>query len=430
MPFDTGRVTFTRFHVAGDAPPRVDDTLLSILSEHRFRELDIGVPDEVEAGFTTGAHLFDTRFTLEKNGYTPTGAATATLAYFALRVDTHKVPAEVKRAYRVMNEQSAAAASPTGYASKSEKRQARETANEQVRQELADGKHRRSKLVPVLWDLAARRLYCGATGTTVIEHLSRLMRQAFAVDLEALSAGTLAGSLIKAEGRSRDYEDLRPSTFTPAPDALGTQEDTESGVETSGGGGVVLPWIAKSVDLKDYLGNEFLLWLWWRGEREGESPTVATETAGEVFVALDKALDMDCAWDRTGKQTLRGEHPTRLPEAGDALRTGKWPRKAGLILADAEGQWELTLQGDAMTVGGATLPEPESVEAPTPRDRLAQRLELVTRLGETLDAVYAAFVRRRTSGGWAQDREAIRGWVRERQRPVAAGMPGPELAAV
>ncbi|MEM6459305.1 MAG: hypothetical protein AAF710_07950 [Planctomycetota bacterium] len=429
MPFDTGRVTFTRFHVAGDAPPRVDDTVLSILSEHRFRESDVGAPDEVEAGFTTGAHLFDTRFTLEKNGYAPAGAAAATLVYFALRVDTHKVPAEVKRAYRVMNEQSAAAASPTGYASKSEKRQARETANEQVRQELADGKHRRSKLVPVLWDLAARRLYCGATGTTVIEHLSRLMRQAFAVDLEALSAGTLAGSLIKAEGRSRDYEDLRPSAFTAAPDATGPEDTNESAVETSGG--VVLPWIAKSVDLKDYLGNEFLLWLWWRGEREGESSAVETEASGEVFVALDKALDMDCAWDRTGKQTLRGEHPTRLPEAGDALRTGKWPRKAGLILADADGQWELTLQGDAMVIGGATLPEPESAEAPTPRDRLAQRLELVTRLGATLDAVYAAFVQQRTSAGWSHDREAIRGWIRSRHVPASlAGRPDRETVAV
>ncbi len=247
-------------------------------------------PDEVEVGFTTGVHLFDTQFTYEKNGY---GSQARGLAHFALRLDTHKVPADVKKAYKVMNEQAAASASPTGFVSKSEKREARETASEQVREELASGKYRKSKVIPVLWDFVGQTLYCGASGTTVIEHLSRLMRQSFAVELENLSAGVLAGNLIKAQGRSRDYEDLQPSAFTAAPDAPRRGEDDEAS-SLSAHGLPVLPWIAKSVDLKDYLGNEFLLWLWWHGERDKDTPTIETEAAGPVFVAMTKALDMDC----------------------------------------------------------------------------------------------------------------------------------------
>ncbi|MEO1236975.1 MAG: hypothetical protein AAFX76_09330 [Planctomycetota bacterium] len=422
MPFDTGRVTFTRFHVHGDAAPHVDDAFLSILSEFRFRETEIGVAgsgtsggDEVEAGFTTGVHLFDTQFTYEKIGFGQPGSG---LALFALRLDTHKVPADVKKAYRVINEQAAANASPTGYASNAEKREARETANQQVRDELASGKHRKSKIVPVLWDLANRRLYCGATGTTVIEHLSRLMRQAFAVELDNLSAGVAAGHLLKQQGRTRDYEDLQPSRFTDAPSG---SNDEDEGVTTSGGGGgPVLPWIAKSVDLKDYLGNEFLMWLWWHGEREKESGAIATAEDGEVFAAIDRSLDMDCAWDLTGKQTLRGDNPTRLPEAGDALVTGKWPRKAGLLLADAEHQWELTLQGDAFVVGSAKLPETEPGDAATPRELLEQRLAHIVRLADVLDALFAAFLARRASGPWPNDRDAIRGWIKTRRRPQPA----------
>ena len=56
---------------------------------------------------------------------------------FSLRLDTHKVPAEVKRAYKKMNEAAAAAESPTGFASKREKREAAEAANDQARAELA-----------------------------------------------------------------------------------------------------------------------------------------------------------------------------------------------------------------------------------------------------------------------------------------------------
>ncbi|MBB6430221.1 hypothetical protein [Algisphaera agarilytica] len=413
MPFDSGRVTFTRFHVNGDAPSHVDDAFLSILSESRFREHELGEPDEVEAGFTTGVHLFDTQFTYDKNGFGTPGNG---MALFALRMDTHKVPADVKKAYRVMNEQAAASGNPTGFPSKSEKREARETANQQIRDELASGKYRKSKVVPVLWDFASQTLYCGAAGTTVIEHLSRLMRHAFAVELDNLSAGVLAGNLIKAQGKSRDYEDLQPSAFTAPPDAPRPVGDDDA--PSFGDGSLpVLPWIAKSVDLKDYLGNEFLMWLWWHGEKNAETPTLKT-TAGDIFVAIDKALDMDCAWDLTGKQTLRGDGPTRLPEAGDALTTGKWPRKTGLILADAEHQWELTLQGDQFVVSGAALPEIEDVE--TARELTERRLELVVALSDTLNALFTAFLDRRASGPWKSDRDAIKAWIKDRQKKSAA----------
>jgi len=421
MPFDSGRVTFTRFHVTGDAPSHVDDAFLSILAESRFRESEFGAPDEVEAGFTTGVHLFDTQFTYQKNGYGTPGNG---LALFALRMDTNKVPADIKKAYKVMNELAAAAGNPTGFPSKSEKREARETANEQVREELASGKYRKSKIVPVLWDFANQTLYCGAAGTTVIEHLSRMMRNAFAVELDNLSAGVLAGNLIKATGKTRDYEDLQPSAFTPpptdtpAPGKASRLSEDDDGPAFGNNALPVLPWIAKSVDLKDYLGNEFLMWLWWHGERDRDTPTIKTEDAGDVFVALDKALDMDCAWDLTGKQTLRGDNPTKLPEAADALRTGKWPRKVALILADAEHQWELNLQGDQFVVSGAALPDIEDVE--NARELLERRLELIIALSDTLNALYATFLTRRAAGPWKTDRDAIKSWIKDRQKKGTA----------
>jgi hypothetical protein len=419
MSFESGRVTFCRFRVHGDTPSTVDDAFLSILSESKFREHEIGTPDEVEVGFVTGVHLFDTQFSFEKNGYGPGGS----VALFSLRMDTHKVPAEIKRAYKKMNEQAAAAGNPTGFASKSEKREANETANEQVREELASGKHRKSKLVPLMWDLRSGLLYCGSTSNTVIEHVARQMRQAFAVELDHLSSGVLAGDRIKAQGRSRDYEDLKPSLFTDAPTASAPSQDTdESAVETSGGGGFgggpSLPWIARSVDLKDYLGNEFLMWLWWKTETGGGG--VETES-GEVFVALDKALDMDCAWERTGKQTLRGDTPTRLPEAADALATGKWLRKAGLIVADAERQWELMLQGDAMSVGSAAMPEADGAQ--TQREVIEARVGMVIELSENLDRLYEAFLARRASGPWSSDRDAIRKWIKDRRKTAVATRP-------
>ncbi len=408
MSFTSGRVTYCKFQVTGDAPSAVDDAMLSILTEQRFRETDIGTPDEVEVGFVTAEHLLDTQFTFEKIAF-GIGGVPGTAALFAMRMDTHKVPSDVKQAYRKINEQAAAAASATGFASKAEKREAKELASRQMDEDLAAGKFRKSKSVELLWDLAHRALYCSAASNTVVEHLSRLMRQAFGCELQYQSAGVAAGEFFRGQGRQRDYEDVQPSAFTaPPPEASADQEEFDGPRNVSI---PQLPWIAQSVDLKDYLGNEWLLWLWWLTEtNEGIIPDT------DLFIAIANALDMDCAWGVRGKQSLRGEivggGPTKLPEAGDALATGKWPRKAGLILSDGESQWELSLQADKLVASSIKLPEIE--EAPTPRELLERRLELTLAAAGALNRMYEAFLKQRTSGGWPGKRDTIRKWIKQR----------------
>ena len=418
MAFTTGRVSFVRFQVTGNAPTMADEAALSVLAEHAFRETEIGAPDEIESGFVTGQHLLDTQFTYEKNGF---GDA----LLFAVRIDTHKVPADIKNAYKRINEQAAAEGSPTGFASKREKREAAEEAGRLIQADLAAGKFRRSKMIPVLWDLKAQQIYLGASGTGPIEQLVRLMREAFNVDLDYLSAGVAAGRILRQTGRGRDYEDLKPSAFTAPPArAVADHEDAEydgpRDLETP-----AVPWVAQAVDLKDFLGNEFLFWLWHTTETgDGHLDT----DAGDTFIAIDKALDMDCAWGPGGKQTLRGDGPTRLAEAGEALRTGKWPRKAGMILSDGESQWELTFQADKLIVTAAALPAIE--DAQTPREVIDARVLLIRRLAATLDALYANFLKRRANGSWPATRTAIRDWIQGRRHGQVGHPPQPVLAEV
>jgi recombination associated protein RdgC len=425
MPYSKGRLTFCRFSVTGDAPTSADETAIAILNEHGFKETEIGAPDEVEAGFVTAEHILDTHFTYEKNGY---GDA----LLFGLRIDTHKVPSDLKQAYRKINEQAAAAGNPSGFASKADKRDAKDEAERQVREDLASGKFRRSKMIEILWDLPSQTLYVAATGSTVLEQLAKLMKSAFAVDVQYQSAGTLAGRLMRGVGKGRDYEDLRPTAFTPPPaGATDEKDDADSGENYIEGprdmNTPMVPWIVKSVDLKDFLGNEFLFWLWWITEtREGTlDMTDEHGNKHEVFLAIDKMLDMDCAWDAGGKQTLRGAGPTRLIEAGDALVTGKWPRKVGLILSDGEHQWELGLQGDLWAVSAAMLPTPEDGAGDSPREQLEQRLHLSRLLAGTLEGMYRTFLATRTSSQWPTHSSAIRKWITDRLPSRTRQMPVP-----
>src|SRR6185437_11135619 len=110
------------------------------------------------------------------------------------------------------------------------------------------------------------------------------------------------------------------------------------------------PWVAKGPEPKDFLGNEFLVWLWH--EADARTGTIVTEGVGEVTVFFDRALDLDCAYAQTGKDTIRGTGPSRTPEARDALRVGKVPRKAGMLLHSSE-QVDLTLTAESLAVGSA-----------------------------------------------------------------------------
>ena len=93
---------------------------------------------------------------------------------------------------------------------------------------------------------------------------------------------------------------------------------------------------------------------------------------------IDRALDLDCAYGQTGRDSLRGEGPARMPEAKDGLRTGKVPRKAGLIV-DAGGiQSSLTLSGEALAVGGLKLPNVE--ESDSPRGVFEERVGMLREL--------------------------------------------------
>lgn len=419
MPFSSGRVSFCQFAVSGDAPTSADETALAILKDYAFKETEIGAPDEVEAGFVTGEHILDTNFSYEKNGF---GDA----LLFAVRIDTHKVPSDLKQAYRKIHERAAAEGNPSGFASKADKKDAKDAAERQLRDDLAAGKFRRSKMIQILWDLKAQTVYCGASGTTVLERVAKLFKAAFAVNLQYQSAGTLAGRVLTNRGKTRDYEDLRPSAFTPPPPGATDVQDDEDYVEGPRDLNTpIVPWVVKSVDLKDFLGNEFLYWLWWTAETDDGAITIQDDAGREteVFFAIDKALDMDCAWDAGGKQTLRGAGPTRLIEAADALKTGKWPRKMGLIVSDSESQWELTFQGDQWNVSAALLPTIE--DAAGPREQLEQRLELARSLAQTLDGLYRAFLDTRTAGSWPTKRAAIRQWVKERSGPAKPAMPAP-----
>ncbi|HEY8665450.1 MAG TPA: hypothetical protein VIL86_02235 [Tepidisphaeraceae bacterium] len=402
MGFASGSVSFRRFAVVGQHPATIEQDLLDRLAAHALREREMGTPDEEEYGWSGGRHIFDSHFSFEHNVFNDA-------ICFGLRIDSNKVPGDLKKAYQIMEEEAVAATNPSGFISKQQKRDVKQTIQRKIDEELRSGKFRRSKLMPILWDIPGQVLYCSASGTS-LEKLLEIFERTFDLKLLPLTAGSMALRLLEPRGRRRDYEDSRPTRFVLGPDGESVYPE--------------YPWVAKGPEPKDFLGNEFLTWLWH--EADAKNAVVQVSEAGsraggrtyDVTLFIDRSLDLDCAYGQTGKDTIRGEGPSRTPEARDALRVGKLPRKAGLIVEANRQQFTLTLNPEMLSLASAVLPEVEDAESP--RVLFEERITLLRDLCKTMDGLFDAFLKVRCSSAWEGQVSSIRKWINQTSKAMAA----------
>jgi hypothetical protein len=153
---------------------------------------------------------------------------------------------------------------------------------------------------------------------------------------------------------------------------------------------------------------------------EGLVPTAE----GEVAIAIDKVLDLECAWGLSGRTSLRGDAPTRKAETARAVQLGKWPRKIGLTVSQFGRVWECALQGDRFEVSGLKLPKPED-KPQSLRAAIEERLDSFATFDTALMSMYRAFIEVRTSRAWDSCRSDMRNWIGElgaARKKVAVGV--------
>jgi hypothetical protein len=392
MGFFSGRVTFARYQVNGPAPGLFGPEYLERLQAHAIGRQRAAASDGVEVGWTAGDHILDTDFELAKN-------VVNDALHFCLRVDTHKVPADLLRAYTQVELQSLAAQNPSGRPSARQKREARQAARERIEEEARDGRYLRRKAYPVLWDAPSNELLVGTTAVTAVDRLHTQFEQTFGHGFEPLGAGRQAFRLAELRRQTRGIDDASPSLFVP------------------GAATAEVAWLPDEAS-RDFLGNEYLVWLWYM--LDAESDTLALTDGSEAAVMLARTLVLECPRGQTGRQSIASDSPTRLPEARRGLQAGKLPRRAGLTVVRQDSQYEFTLQAETLAVSAARLPAPEALDD---RARLEERVSQLRHFLETLDLLFDTFTRSRAGDGWPKELAKIQKWLQrdERTRLSAIG---------
>jgi len=386
MGFLSGRVTFTRYRVGGASPLPFGDEVVELARQHQIGQHGSAESsDGITTGWAGGDHVLDLTIDLGKNVLNDA-------LHMAIRIDADKIPGSLLRAYTQMEIQARAQMNPSGFATKAQKEEAKEAAKARAAAEAADGRFRRHNHYPILWDGQTRILYAGTTSSSVLERLQILFRETFDRTLEPLTAGSVARSL-KLEGG----DGSEPILLGASPIASAGAGDAPS-----------VAWAGDDPTSLDYLGNEFLLWVWHAIQNDGE--TLKLSDGSQATVMLAKTLTLDCPRGETGRDQLTDDAPARLPEAFRALQAGKLPRKAGMVLVRHGAQYELTIQAETLAVSGAALPKPDDEGLARHEQRIA-RIDTLRQLTETLDLLFEAFLLRRTGTGWSDELGRIRRWL-------------------
>jgi hypothetical protein len=388
MGFYSGRATFARYKVAGSAPRMFTEEHLARLAEHAAGRQRLLTADGVEAGWSAGDHILDTQFDLAKN------VVNDQLA-FALRLDTVKLPSDLLKAYYAIDLAALSKSNPSGLPSARQKREARDSARDRLEHEAKDGRYTKRKAIEVVWDRKSNELLFGTTSATQIDRLAVLFKNSFGKNIEAVTAGRRAHALAELHGRTRTVDDASPSPFVPG---LSAKD---------------VAWIPDEAS-RDFVGNEFLLWLWY--QCDDESAEIKLLDGSEATVFLARTLTLECPRGQTGHETITHEGPTRLPEAMRAIQSGKLPRKCGMTVVRHNVQYEFTLHAESLAVGAAKLPAPEEEND---RARLEARAQQLRDLIETLDLLFDAFGQVRFSADWSKELSKMQRWLSREERRAA-----------
>jgi hypothetical protein len=160
----------------------------------------------------------------------------------------------------------------------------------------------------------------------------------------------------------------------------------------------------------EFIGREFLTWLWFKSETEGGLFNISDGLTGELWIDGTLTLTSDSD-DRRETVVCTGENP-RLREARFALSEHKKVTKAKFRLVIGDDTWIFTL--DSMWMNFKSLKGPKLLrdQGEDPDGMFYEKMGVIEQPVAAVDAVYLQFLQIRTSAEWEESElPAIARWI-------------------
>lgn len=172
------------------------------------------------------------------------------------------------------------------------------------------------------------------------------------------------------------------------------------------------PSLAELIETRRFLGREFLTWLWFESELFEQRFTL--DPFGECELWLERQLTLQTPPDLEKQQSkLTGTAPSGTPEAREALRQGKLPTQARIVVRRDEQDFALVLDADSLALSGVKIPALLKGDGDDP---FYERIQLIEEIEHAIESLYREFLTLRLERAWT-DRvlPAMRSWMREEE---------------
>lgn len=170
--------------------------------------------------------------------------------------------------------------------------------------------------------------------------------------------------------------------------------------------------LAERVKQTEFLGREFLVWLWYRSETQeavfdlGEIGPVELWFEGKVVLEGDGE-------ERGNEVTCKGAG-SRLREARFALARNKKVTQAAIRMLKGDDEWSFTL--DAVWLDMHSLKTPRVMQdvQEDPDGLFYERMFLIEQPMAVVQALFSRFILLRLSPEWSSEEQpAMEAWIRE-----------------
>lgn len=165
--------------------------------------------------------------------------------------------------------------------------------------------------------------------------------------------------------------------------------------------------LLQAIEGTRFIGEEFLLWLWFRSERQDGIFKLADGTDLELY--YDDRLTLEAPASEAQQNSISGGTPSDSPEAREALRQGKRVTKVKLRLVRAGREWVTTITAATLGLSGVKMPAVLSKEDD---DQFYERMYLIEELEGLLRELYKTFLTTRLNREvWRLEAVLMRAWV-------------------
>ena len=162
----------------------------------------------------------------------------------------------------------------------------------------------------------------------------------------------------------------------------------------------------------EFLGNEFLVWLWFRSETDSGLFDLGDKGTAELW--FDGKITLQSETERGVETITCASETPNMKEARFALAEDKRIIQAAIKLDISDDQWSFILDSTWMNFKTFKSPRVIQDREEDPDGIFYEKMFLIEKAVSVMDEIYRSFMKLRVSPEWeTEERPALVKWISE-----------------